>query len=106
MPSNDLDLTDFAALTPESVERACREAMANCDARLAGIAAVADGERTYTNTMIALEEATDGVSFASGTFAFMAHVAADDALREKARAMDEELDKYLACRFAKTSTRP
>ncbi len=95
MPSNDLDLTDFAALTPESVERACREAMASCDAGVAATVAIPTGSRTYANTMLRLEDATEAVSFASGTFAFMAYVAADDALREKARAMDEELDKYL-----------
>jgi len=93
--TDSLDLLDFAALTPESLETACRDAMAACDRSLEGIVALDDGERTFANTMLALEEAVEPVSFAAGAHAFMAYVSADDAVREKAREMEQALEQYL-----------
>jgi thimet oligopeptidase len=92
--TNTLDVADFARLTPESLERFCREAMESCDAAIAAIVAVPDDERTVANTLLALEEALEPVSLASGAYAFMAYVSADDALRERGRELDQELDKY------------
>ncbi len=89
-----LDLTDFAALTPAVIEDRCREAMAACDAGLAGLAAIPANSRTFANTLLAMEEATAVVGFASGVYAFMASVSADEAVREMAREMDQALDKY------------
>ncbi len=86
---------DFASLTSESLAAACEAAMRSCDEQIARIAAIPDGERSYANTMLALEEATEPVAFASGAYAFMAYVAADDRLRETAREWDEKLDKYM-----------
>ena len=94
MPNDSLDLVDVAALTPESLSAACREAMSRCDEAIARIVAIPDRERTFANTLLALEEAGDHVGFASGAYAFMAYVSADDALRETARELDQELDKY------------
>ncbi|MCC7365816.1 MAG: Zn-dependent oligopeptidase [Dehalococcoidia bacterium] len=94
MAADSLDLVDFAALTPDALERACRDAMAACDAALERIVAVPAGERTFANTMLAMEEATEPVGLASGAYAFMAYVSADDALREKARELDQEIDQY------------
>jgi thimet oligopeptidase len=94
MQLNSLNLADFAALTPESLERFCREAMHSCDGAISTLVAVPDKERTFANTLLALEEALEPVSLASGTYAFMAYVSADDALRERARELDQELDKY------------
>lgn len=86
---------DFAALTPANLAAACEAAMKACDAAIDAIVAVADGARTYANTLLALEEAVDPVRRASGQHAFMAYVAADDALREAARHWDEKLDQYM-----------
>ncbi|MCC6387240.1 MAG: Zn-dependent oligopeptidase [Dehalococcoidia bacterium] len=91
----DLDLAPFPTLTPDDIAHACRGAREACDAAIAGIVAVPDGERTFANTMLALEDAADAVSRASGTFAFMAHVSPGDALRERAREWDQELDRYM-----------
>ena len=44
--------------------------------------ATADGERTFANSLGALETATDHVSQASGQDAFMAYVPDADGLRE------------------------
>lgn len=95
MTADSLDLVDFENLTPESLADACRKAMAACDDAIARIVAVPDDQRTFENTLLALEEATEHVAQASGTYAFMAYVSADDALRERARELDQELDKYM-----------
>jgi len=95
MTAVDVGLPDFSAMTPEQVTRACEDAIAACDAGVDAIVARPDGERTFANTLGALEEATDGVSQASGQYAFMAYVAEGEELREAARASEERIDKYL-----------
>lgn len=95
MTDVDAGLPDFSAMTPEQVTRACEDAIAACDAGVDAIVATQDGERTFANTLGALEAATDGVGQASGQYAFMAYVASDDALREAGRAAEERIDKYL-----------
>jgi thimet oligopeptidase len=86
---------DFGALTPAQLGEACEAAMRACDASIEAIVAVPTGERTFANTLLALEEAVEPVSQASGQYAFMAYVSADDALRGAAREWDEKLDKYM-----------
>lgn len=93
--AGSLDLVDFGALTPGQLGAACGAAMRACDDGIAAIVAVPDPERTFANTLLALEEAVEPVSQASGQHAFMAYVSADEALRTAAREWDEKLDKYL-----------
>lgn len=95
MAGTSLDLIDFARLTPETVATACDAAMRECDAAVDAIVAVPTGQRTFANTLLALEMATDLVGEASGQYAFMAYVSADDELRDTAREWDEKLDKYM-----------
>jgi len=84
----------YGSLTPERVAAGCEQAMRDCDEGIARIVATPDAERTFANTFGALEAAADHVAQASGAYAFMAYVAADDALRETAREWDERLSKY------------
>lgn len=95
MTASDLDPIDFRALTPELLAQACRDAMARCDESLAAIVGVPDGERTFANTMYALESALDIVDHAASNYGFMSHVSSDDATRAEARERDRELDRYL-----------
>ena len=81
-------------MTPEEVTRACEDAIAACDAGVDAIVATTDGERTFANTLGALEAATDGVGQASGRYAFMAYVADNGDVRDAARASEERIDKY------------
>ena len=90
-----LDLVDFASLTPESLAAACQRAMDGCDAIIADVVELSAGSRTFANTLLPLEEATDLVAGVSGQYAFMAYVNADDALRSTAREWDEKLDKHM-----------
>ncbi|GIW13943.1 MAG: oligopeptidase A [Tepidiforma sp.] len=92
---SDLDLVPWERLTPEELAGACQRAIDACEAGVEGIVGLAPGVRTYANTMLALEEAVEPVAFASGAYAFLAYVSADDALRATAREWDERLDKYL-----------
>ena len=87
-------MIDFARLTPEDIARACDAAMKACDAAIAEIVATPPDARTFENTLGALEAAADHVAQAGGQYAFMAYVAADDALRETAREWEQRLDKY------------
>ncbi|MXX18876.1 MAG: Zn-dependent oligopeptidase [Dehalococcoidia bacterium] len=95
MADVDVGLPDFSAMTPEQVTAACEGAIAACDAAVDVIVATPDEERTFANTLGALEAATDGVSQASGQYAFMAYVATDAELREAGRTSEERIDKYL-----------
>jgi thimet oligopeptidase len=94
MASSDLALVDFASLTPEQIAAACQAAMDACDEAVGRIVAIPDAQRTFANTLLALEDTTDNLSQASGAHAFMAYVSADDGLRNTAREWDEKLDKY------------
>lgn len=87
-------MIEFDKLTPEIVARECAAAMRACDETVAAIVATPAGERTFANTFGALEAASDALGQASGNYAFMAYVAAADALRETAREWDEKLSKY------------
>ena len=84
MPAS-LDLVDFESLTPEEIAAACQRAMDGCDRIIAEVVGISAGTRTFANTMLPLEEASDLVAAASGQHAFMAYVTADDALRAAAR---------------------
>ncbi|MGE3076416.1 MAG: M3 family metallopeptidase [Dehalococcoidia bacterium] len=94
MPQS-LNLVNFESLTPQELAEACQRAMDGCDAIIADIVGRPAGTRTFANTLLPLEEATDLVSEASGQYAFMAYVTADDDLRTTAREWDEKLDKYM-----------
>ena len=61
MPADDLALVDYARLTPDSLRESAEAAMRACDAAVDAIVAIPDGERTFANTMVALEAATDDV---------------------------------------------
>jgi thimet oligopeptidase len=87
-------MIDFSTLTPDDIARACEAAIRACDEGIAAIVATAADARTFDNTLAALEAAGDHIAQAGGQYAFMAYVAADDALRETAREWEQRLDKY------------
>ena len=89
-----MDLIEFGSLTPEIVARECEAALSACDTAIAAIVAKPTASRTFANTFVALENASDILGQASGHYAFMAYVASDDALRETAREWDERISKY------------
>ncbi len=92
--TDDLRLIDFPSVTPDRVASECQAAIDSCDAAVAGIVAVPHEERTFANTMLALEEAGDVLSQASGQYAFMGYVSTDEQVRATAREWDEKIDKH------------
>ncbi|MCA9844943.1 MAG: Zn-dependent oligopeptidase [Dehalococcoidia bacterium] len=93
--TDDLRPIDFSALTPEAIAAACEGAMQASDDAIAGVIAIPAGERTFANTMAALDEAMDALGQVSGAYAFMSYVSSDDALRGAAREWEAKLDKYM-----------
>jgi thimet oligopeptidase len=86
-------LPDYANATAEDLARACREAVEESDARLAGLVAVPAGERTFANTVLAVEEARAALKETKQAWGVLADTAPDDGLRETARDWVERLDK-------------
>ncbi|MDX3353285.1 Zn-dependent oligopeptidase [Streptomyces sp. ME01-24h] len=87
-------LPDYPNLTPAALAEVCQGAIDACRADLAAIVSIPVEQRSYANTLLALEEAQQPVALARGAWTFMADVAVDEALRESAREWKERLDKY------------
>lgn len=95
MPDIDeLTLVDYTTLTPGQIGEACQTAMDRCDAAIAAIVAIPHKQRTFANTMLALEEAGDEISTISSAYTFMAYVHADAPMREAAHEWEQKLDSY------------
>lgn len=92
--TDDLTLVDYPSLKPERIGEVCQAAMDACDAAIADIVAIPDDERTFANTMLALEEAGDQLSTVSSAYTFMAYVHADEAMRAAAHEWEQKLDTY------------
>src|ERR1700733_7278626 len=86
-------LPDYANVTPEDMARACRAAMRECDDRIGALVAVPAGQRTFGNTVLALEEARAAVREAGLAWCVLAEAAPDDVLRDAAREWVERLNK-------------
>ncbi|MGH3187332.1 MAG: M3 family metallopeptidase [Streptosporangiaceae bacterium] len=87
------DLPDYANATPEDLTRACRAAVEECDAGIAALVAVPAGQRTFGNTVLAVEEARAAVKEAKMAWGLLADASPDDGLREAAREWGEQLAK-------------
>jgi thimet oligopeptidase len=82
-------------VAPEKIEPAARAAAAACDEKLAKVAALGDGERTFQNTVNALEQAVITYLDAVQRLGILKDVHPDKAVREKAAAAEENAGKYL-----------
>ena len=94
MPTDDLFVVDFSSPTADAIREATEAAIRDCDAAIAAIVATPAGERTFANTLLALETAGEIVSRISSAYGFMAYVSDDEALRAAGRECDEQLEKY------------
>ena len=101
-------MIDFEKLTPGRIVDAVRGAMRALRRAVAAIVATPAAERTFANTFVALESAADSVGQASGNYAFMAYVAADDDTpRDGARVGREaRASTPSSWASARTCTRP
>ncbi|MDO9443751.1 MAG: M3 family metallopeptidase, partial [Dehalococcoidia bacterium] len=85
---------DYTAPTVEAIQAGVADAIARSDALLASVVAVRTGERTFTNTLHAIDEAGALIGDASGEWGFLSYVHADAAIRDAAQAAEQELDTY------------
>lgn len=91
---DDLTLVDYTALAPGTIGEVCQAAMDECDAAIAAVVSIPDSERTFANTMLALEQAGDDLSTISSAYTFMAYVHSDEAMRSAAHEWEQKLDTY------------
>ena len=87
-------LFDYSSVTPAAIRDGCDEAVRRSEALVAEVAAVPAGQRSFANTLLAMEEIGDGLLQTSGRYGFLAHVSSDTALREAALEQEERLDQY------------
>lgn len=87
------DLPDYANVTRKDLDEACRAAVEECDARISVLLAVPAGQRTFANTVLAVEEARAAVEEASTIWGVLGDAAPADDLREAASEWDERLEK-------------
>jgi thimet oligopeptidase len=90
------DLPDYASVTREDLAEACRAAVGECDARIAALVAVPAGQRTFANTVLAVEEARAAVAETEAAWGVLADASPDDGLREVARKWGERLGQRKA----------
>ena len=113
-PDPNLPPFDFTRATPESVRAGADAAIVAVREILTALVAVPAGERTFANSVLPLDEVRDRMQVAGGQFGFLSNVAADAALRDAAREVEQALhlestaigfreDVYLGIRaFAET----
>jgi thimet oligopeptidase len=87
------DLPDYANVKCEDLAGACHAAIEECDARIAALVAVPGGQRTFANTVLAVEDARASVEEAGAAWGVLADASPDDDLREAAWEWDERLEK-------------
>jgi len=93
LPGMSGDLPDYANATSTDLDEACRLAMEECGARIAAIVAVPAGQRTFANTVLAVEEARAAMTETKAAWGVLAEGSPDDDLRETAVEWGERLDK-------------
>ena len=85
---------DFTTVTPDTARHGGEAAIAHAQALLATIARVPASDRTFANTVLPLDEVRATLALAGGCYGFLSNVAADEALRDEAREVEQRLDTY------------
>lgn len=81
-------------LSPDAIGPALDKAMAECDAKLAALAALPALSRTFANTVEALEQAGASFSDAAMRLQILKEIHTDPAVREAAAAAEEKSGQY------------
>ena len=80
--------------TPQQIQAACDEAEKITDAKLARMAALPAGQRTFANTVDVLEQVTTDYGDEVGRVTFMKDIHLDEKVRAAAAACEEQAGKY------------
>lgn len=82
--------TAVQAQVPANVQ----SAIAKADAAVARLVAIPDGQRTFENTILALDNLTDDLNTETSMTIFLSNVSPDAAVRESSRAGEEALNDW------------
>ncbi len=93
VPRVDVPLVDHR-LSPEQIQARMAEAQGACDRALAAVVAVPDGDRTFGNTVEAIEQALSTYTDAALRISVLRSVHPSPAVREAAAAADESFERH------------
>ena len=85
---------DYSVVDATTIETDGAAAIAAVEAALDSLEAIPDAERTEANTLVALDAVHDGLTQASGRYAFLAEVAPEKSVRDAGLAFRKELDSF------------
>ena len=91
-----IETPNWATTTARDIERGVDDAMRTVDQLADELVSVPDGQRTFDNTVLPLDEIGNVLNQASGRFGFLSQVAADDDLRAAAHQHEERLNVFAA----------
>ena len=91
MPETELRWADTGA---EDIRAGIAAAISETERIVAALADVPDAERSFENTVLALDSVTDLITRASGRYGFLSQVADDEQLRAVAHEEEERLDVF------------
>ncbi len=86
-------LFDYTKTTAESIEDGLNASLAEADRLIDDLVDV-DGVRTFENTIAPAERAAQFVTIAYGQGPFLGEASPDEAIRDKARILEEQLAKW------------
>lgn len=89
-----IETPNWAETTADDIERGVDSAIRTVDQLADEVVAVPDGQRTFENTVLPLDEIGNVLSQASGRFGFLSQVSADEALRAVAHQHEERLNVF------------
>ena len=91
MPDDGFNWADVGA---DDVRNGIAAAIAESERIVAALAGLPDAERSFGNTVLALDSITDVITRASGRYGFLSQVADDEQLRAVAHEEEERLDVF------------
>ncbi len=84
---------DYTSLTPDQVSTGIEEAISRAEGLLDAVVAI-EGDRTFDNTLLPLDEIGDVLGQANARYGFMAYVHPDESVRAPALAGQEALQSF------------
>ncbi|MBV1888034.1 MAG: hypothetical protein KUG51_01970, partial [Urechidicola sp.] len=88
------DVIDFAALTGDDVTDATEQIQKRVDSMLANILAIDDADRTFDNTMLALDDLYAAYDFVGSAIYLMSSTHPDSLIRANAQTSNVVLSQY------------
>ena len=84
---------DFAAVTPEDMIKGTEEVKAKVDEMMAALVNIPDADRTFENTMVAMDDIDNEINTLSGMVGLLAVASPDSAIRATANEKKNEISE-------------